>query len=141
MVYRCVDGQETKIYELWNFAKDGTHKFHPFARIKISDDFTRETFHTNFVSVKGRRVALLGQRSVNESVEWIDVPQPFCDTGLATAAWAENLYVDPWIMTDSPARSPYNPFNLRASGCRARDDIFRANCLEWFQTLLQETLS
>ena len=45
---RCVEGQEPKIYEFWTFVEDGTREVHPFARIKISDDFTRETFHTTF---------------------------------------------------------------------------------------------
>ena len=45
---RCVDGQEPKIHEPWTFAEDGTREVHPFARIKISTNFTRETFHTDF---------------------------------------------------------------------------------------------
>ena len=137
----CVDGLEPEIHELWNFAEDGTRKVHPFARIKISDNFSGETFHTDFVSTKELRVPLLGQRSVNGSVEWIDVPQPFFKTGVATAAWAENLYVNPWKITGSPARSQDNPFNLRDVARRARDDLLRDNFLERFQTLSRETLS
>ena len=98
-------------------------------------------FHTDFVSAKGRRVAFLGWIYVNGSVEWLDVPRPFCETGVATAAWTENLYVNPWIMTDSPARSPDNPFNLRTVARCACDDILQANCVERFQTLSRETLS
>ena len=81
-----VERREPKIYELWTFPKDGTREVHLFARIQISDDFTGETFHTDFVIAKGRRVALLGRRSVNRSAQWLDVPQPFCKTGVATAA-------------------------------------------------------
>ena len=51
---RCIDRRDPKIHELWTFAEDRTREFHPFAWIKISDDFTRETFYTDFVSVKGR---------------------------------------------------------------------------------------
>ena len=138
---RCVEGREPEIYELYTFAKDGTRKVHPFAQIQISDDFTRETFHTNFVNAKARQVALLGRRSVNVSVQWINVPRPFCETGVATAAWTENLYVNPWCRVDSPARSPDNPINLCSAAHRARDDLLRANRVERFQTLLQETLS
>ena len=71
---RYVDGRKPKIHELWNLAKDGTREVHPFARIKISDDFTGDTFHTDFVSVKGRRVEFLGQIYFNGSVAWLDVP-------------------------------------------------------------------
>ena len=98
-------------------------------------------FHIDFVSVKGCRVAFLGQRSVNGSFEWLDVPRPFFETGVATVAWTENLYVNPCRMTDSPARSPYNTFNLRAVTRSARDNLLRASCLERCQTLSRETLS
>ena len=83
------------------------------------------------------------QRSVNGSVEWLDIPQSFYDTGLATVAWNENLYVDPWRITDIPTRStssPDNPFNLRNVARRVHDDILCANHLERFQNLLRETL-
>ena len=119
----CIDGLEPEIHELWTFSKDGTREVHPFARIMISDDFTRETFHTDFVSVKGHRVAFLGQISVNGSVEWLDVPRPFCGTGVTTSAWTENLYINPRRIMDSPARSPDNPFNLRAVARCACDDL------------------
>ena len=63
---------------------------------------------------------------------------------MATAALTQNLYVDPWIMTDSPPHSawgPDNPFHLRAVARRVRGNIFRSNRLERFQTFLRETLS
>ena len=44
-------------------------------------------------------------------------------------------------MTDSPARSPDNTFNMHAVARRACDDILQANRLERFQNFLQETLS
>ena len=106
---RCVDGREPEIHELWTFAKDRTREVHPFAWIKIIDDFTGETFHTDFLSVKGCRVDLLYQISVNGSVERLDVPRPFFDTEVATAAWTENFYVDPWIIMDSPPHSDRSP--------------------------------
>ena len=49
---RCVEGQEPKIYELWTFAEDGTREVHPFSWVQISDNFTGETFHTNFLMQK-----------------------------------------------------------------------------------------
>ena len=55
-------------------------------------------------------------------------------------ACTENIYVNHWRMTDSPARSLENPFNLRAVARRAFDDLLRANCMERFQNLSQETL-
>ena len=43
----CIEGQEPEIYELWTFS-DGICKVHPYARVKISNDFIGETFHTHF---------------------------------------------------------------------------------------------
>ena len=42
---------------------------------------------------------------------------------------------------DSPARSPDNPINLRAVARRVRYDLLRANCVDRFQNISQETLS
>ena len=42
---------------------------------------------------------------------------------------------------DSPDKSMDNPINLRAVARRARDDFFRANRVERFQTLSRETVS
>ena len=110
----CVDGREPKIHELWTFSEDGNREVHPFAQIKISDDFTGEMFHTEFFSVKGSRVAFLGQISVNGSVEWLGVPRLFCDTGVATAAWTEIFYVNPLRMTDIPVRKVENHYAITA---------------------------
>ena len=82
----------------------------------------------------------MGRRSVNGSVQWLDVPRPFCKTGVATVAWTENLYVNPWCSVDSSAMSPDNPINLRAVARRVRDDLLQANRVERFQTLLRDTV-
>ena len=43
---------------------------------------------------------------------------------------------------NSPARTPDgDPINLHAVARHVRDDLIRANSVERFQTLLQETLS
>ena len=76
-----------------------------------------------------------------QSVQWLDVYRPFCEPGVATAAWTENLYVNPWCSVDSPARIPENPINLRAVARRIRDYLLQDNRLDRFQTLSRETLS
>ena len=84
---RCIEGQEPEIYELRNFAEDGTREVHLFAWVQISDDFTRETFHTHYFNAKAFQIPFLGRRSINGSVQWLDVPRPFFETGVATADW------------------------------------------------------
>ena len=136
----CIEGREPKIYELWNFAEDGTRKVHPFARVQISDNFTGETFHTHFFNAKAVRISFLGRIYVNGSVQWLDVPRPFFETGVATADWTENIYVNPWCSVDRPVRSPDNPINLRTVARRVRD-LLNANHVERFKTLSQETVA
>ena len=48
----CVEWWELEIYELWTFAEDVNCEVHPFVWIQISDDFTGETFYTNFLMQK-----------------------------------------------------------------------------------------
>ena len=90
----CIKGQEPKIYELWTFANDGICEVHPFARVQISDNFTGGTFHTHFFNARAVRIPFLVRRSVNGSVQWLDVPRTFGETGAATAAWTENIYLN-----------------------------------------------
>ena len=40
----CIEGQETDICELWNFADDGIFEVHPYARVQISDNFIGRLF-------------------------------------------------------------------------------------------------
>ena len=57
-------------------------------------------------------------------------------------AWTENLHINPWCYVNSLARNPYgDPINMVAVTCRVHDDHFNANCVEWFQTIQQETFT
>ena len=42
---RCFDGKEPETFELWDFAEDGIHKVHWYARVKILDDLRKDTFY------------------------------------------------------------------------------------------------
>ena len=66
---RCVEGQESKIQELWTFAEDGTREVHLLAWIQIIEIFTADNFQTNFINAEGRQVVFLGRKSVNVSVQ------------------------------------------------------------------------
>ena len=133
---RCIEGHKTDIYELWTLSDDVICEVHPYARVQISNNIIGETFHTHFFNAKAVRIPFLGHISVNGSVQWLDVPQPFGKTGVATAASTENIYVNPWLIVDSPAMSPdSDPINLGAIACRARDDLLN------IKTLQQETVA
>ena len=83
---RCVGGQEPQIHELWSFAEDIiTREVHPFARIDVCN-FSRDCFHTAYVTEIVRRVFIYGQKYMNGSVKWLGVPAPSFGTGVA---WTE----------------------------------------------------
>ena len=52
-------------------------------------DFYGDYFQTDYSTV-GRKGPIYGQRSINGSVEWIGIPAPFCNTGVA---WTDNLLI------------------------------------------------
>ena len=144
---RCIEGRKPKIYELWTFADDGIREVHPYARVQISDDFIGETFHTHFFNARSFQITFLCRRSVNGSVQWLNFPQPFGETGIATAAWTENIYVNLWginptripdVLINQGATFPNVPINLHTVACCARDDILRYNRVERRQTLQKE---
>ena len=96
---RCIEVWEPDIYELWALAGDRMREVHSYARVQISNDFIGETFHTHFFNAREVQIPFLGRRSVNRSFQWIDVPRPFGETGIATVAWTENLCVYPGVPT------------------------------------------
>ena len=144
---RCIKGKEPNIFELWAFAEDGAREVQPYARVQMSSDFTGETFQTQFFNAREVRITFLGHRYVNRSVQWRDVPQPFGKTGIATDAWAENLYVYPWgtnptRITNVPIirRTTFLnvPINLRAVARHACNNCLWNNRVERRKTLQRE---
>ena len=45
---RCIDGREPEAFELWALYEDGFREVHPFSRVQIRDNFTKDTFYTQF---------------------------------------------------------------------------------------------
>ena len=71
---RWFDERQSKIHEVWIFGEDGvTPEVHPSARIDVSA-FVSEKFATNYITPTWRRVPMFGRKSINGSVEWLDVP-------------------------------------------------------------------
>ena len=69
-------GRKPQIHELWSFPKDGiTREVHPLSGIDVGD-FSGDCFQTDYSTEIGRRVAIYGQKFINESVEWIGIPAP-----------------------------------------------------------------
>ena len=131
MYTRCIEGREPEVFELWDFSEDGIREFHPYSQVQSSNIFLGGTFYTHFFNAREIRIPFLGRRSVNGSVQWLDVPRTFGETGIATAAWTENTFVNSWgtnpnVVPNSPMRRHTNfqsvPINLRALACRTNHD-------------------
>ena len=88
----------------------------------------------------------MGRRSVNGSVQWIDVPRPFGETGNLTAYWTENTFVKSWgtnptVIPNRPIRRRTTesvPINLRALSCRANHDRLQLIRVERRQSIDRE---
>ena len=108
-------------------------------------------------------MAIYGQRSITDSVEWIGVPDPFFDTGVSwtdkllvpKARWGDRVRFGYWawgaqpgvLIGDDvlwrsvvPARPAYlprsPPENARATACRVRDARLWEHRLAWAQNVL-----
>ena len=116
-----IDGREPNFFELWDFTEDGIIEIHLYARVQISDNFVGYTFYSHFFNTREILIPFLGRRSVNGSVQWLDVPRPFGETGNLTAAWTENTFVNSWgtnptVIPNRPIRGRTTesvPINLR----------------------------
>ena len=147
MYTRCIEGQEPEVFELWAFAEDGICEIHPYARFQISKDFVEETFYSHFFKAQKIRIPFLSHRSVNGSVQWIDFPCLFGETGNLTAAWTENTFVYGWginptVILNRPIRRHTTfesvPINLHALECRANHYRLRRIRVDWRQATERE---
>ena len=94
----CIDTREPEAFKLWAFAEDGLSEVHLFARVQIKDDFTEDILYTKFFNARQIQIPLLGCRSVNGSVQWIDAPRvdPQAGSFCQVATWTENTFVYMW---------------------------------------------
>ena len=52
---RGIDGREPEDFELWDFSEEIICDVQPFARVQISNDFTKDTFYSHFsMHIKSR---------------------------------------------------------------------------------------
>ena len=48
----CLHGRVPDKYELWSLNAQGVREVHPFARVKLFDNFTEDTFRTTFFNLQ-----------------------------------------------------------------------------------------
>ena len=80
---QCVDDQEPQIHELWCLVLDKIIcEVHPTAQVEVTAGTVGE-FETDYLAENGRRIQIIGQISVNDSVQFLGVPNQGGGSGLA----------------------------------------------------------
>ena len=67
----CLNGRVPEMYKLWSLNAQGVCEVHPFARVRLFDDFIEDSFKTFFFDSRICRIPFIGRRSLNNSAEFI----------------------------------------------------------------------
>ena len=79
---KCVDGWKPQIHEFWYLGLDNTTlEVHPAAQVEVITGTVKE-FLTDYLSENGRRIQIIGQPSVNNSIHFLVVPAQVWGRGL-----------------------------------------------------------
>ena len=116
-------------FELWDFADDGVHEVHPYARVKLHSEFREDTFQTFFFNARKFQITFLVCRALNDSVEFLDVVRTTQHVG-SCVDYTPNIFVHSWGVNPTdiiPAnvstitRRAYDPI------CYFRGFVLRSN--------------
>ena len=81
-------------YKLWGLNEHGVCEVHPFARIRLVDDFRADTFETNLFNSQRCCIPFIGRRSLNGSIYFIEFADVTSDTkGVISTP---NIFVHKW---------------------------------------------
>ena len=158
---RCVDGHKPQYHKIWTFGEDSvTREVHPKARVDVSAGFFEE-FATDYLTKSWCRVHMFGRNFINESVEWLGVPDFHRTDG---PAWTANILAhhpswgdrgsstNPnWVSKSGgysggvsiswnfpvhvlPVYHRRFSENTRTPACRVCDDLLRVSCLACMQS-------
>ena len=71
---RCVDGRDPQLHEMWCLSLDNViRKIYPTAQIEVGAGTVGE-LTTNYLAENGRRILIIGQISINISVQFLGIP-------------------------------------------------------------------
>ena len=91
---RCVDGRDPQLHEMWCLSLDNViRKIYPTAQIEVGAGTVGE-LTTNYLAENGRRILIIGQISINISVQFLGIPNFFSNSRLL---FCENLQ-DPTVL-------------------------------------------
>ena len=82
-------------YELWSMNAQGVCEVHPFARVRLFDDLTEDTFRTTFYNSRRHRIPFIGRISLNGIFQFIRFADVTSDS-TSNIISAQNIFVHPW---------------------------------------------
>ena len=90
----CVDGRDPQMHKVWCFSSGGiTREVHPSALVDVSAGLVVQ-FSSDYLTEDGRRIPIVGQISINGSVEYLGIPDfhrvsgPFWDDNLLAPCYS-----------------------------------------------------
>ena len=116
---RFLNGGVPEVFELWYLADDRVCEVHLYARVKLCSKFREDNFQTLFFNTQRFQIPFLGRRSLNDSVEFLNV---VCTTQHVGSCfdYSPNIFVHSWGVNPTDTIS-VNVFNITR---RAYDPIF-----------------
>ena len=57
----CLTGRVPERYGLWSMNAQGVHEVHPFAQVKLFDDFAEDPLRNTFFNLRRCRIPLISQ--------------------------------------------------------------------------------
>ena len=106
-------GHVPEKYELWSLNAQGVREVHPFARVRLFDDLTEDTFRTTFCNSRRCRIPFIGQRSLNGSVQFIRFADVTSDS-TSNIISNRNIFVHPWGNYPTLIRPTCSKYTCRA---------------------------
>ena len=91
----CLHGRVPEKYELWSLNAQGVREVHPFARVRLFDNFTEDNFRNTFYNSRRCRIPFIGQKSLNGSVQFVRFANVTSDS-TSNIISTRNIFVHPW---------------------------------------------
>ena len=105
----------------------GFREVHPFARVKLFDDFAEDTFRTTFFNSRRCGIPFIGRRSLNGSIKFIRFSDVISDI-TSDIISTRNIFVHPWGKYPTLIGSTCSNYTCRAYVTIACQKGFNQRC-------------
>ena len=144
----CLHGQVPERYKIWSLNANGVREVHPFAPVRILDDFREHNFQTTFFNSRRCRIPFIYRRFLNGSVEFIRFTNVTSETEVVIST--PNIFVHEWGTNPTMiwptvsnfTRRAYVPISTQKWFCRwCNHERLRLKWVEEKQVSLEDHLT